>query len=260
MAYKQLPGRGNRAKTGHGIPTPFKQTPDYDLADKLENKALSSGDSKGQSMGVSYTAGRMLEGYPSQQKHVIQNVKTDKNGSGRSYETKVNAREAVQAMAVAKDSTAYLGNEKNPVIREKLGQQFHKAYSPYNKQNKKEMERTGKGYQGPEGLAGTAQSRGDLLNKLKSEGIIHGGYATATDVPEKTFGLKPAPKPTNPKTDAKKKSPMKQNQSLGKEPKSTLPQKSDKVIKEEKMAASKASFEKLKKSQEPKTPAKMKKC
>jgi len=25
MAYKQTPGRGNRAKTGHGIPAPFKQ-------------------------------------------------------------------------------------------------------------------------------------------------------------------------------------------------------------------------------------------
>jgi len=25
MAYKQTPGRGNHAKTGHGIPTPFKQ-------------------------------------------------------------------------------------------------------------------------------------------------------------------------------------------------------------------------------------------
>ena len=26
MAYKQTPGRGNQAKTGHGIPAPFKQT------------------------------------------------------------------------------------------------------------------------------------------------------------------------------------------------------------------------------------------
>ena len=25
MAYKQKPGRGNQAKTGHGIPAPFKQ-------------------------------------------------------------------------------------------------------------------------------------------------------------------------------------------------------------------------------------------
>jgi hypothetical protein len=26
MAYKQNPGRGNNAKTGHGLPSPFKQT------------------------------------------------------------------------------------------------------------------------------------------------------------------------------------------------------------------------------------------
>ena len=28
MAYKQSPGRGNNAKTGHGIPSPFKQSED----------------------------------------------------------------------------------------------------------------------------------------------------------------------------------------------------------------------------------------
>jgi hypothetical protein len=75
-----------------------------------------------------------------------------------------------------------------------------------------------------------------------------------------TFGL-PYIGGGNPKTEVKKKvaprqmkpsSPMKQTQLAGKEPKQMGPEKTAKQIKEEKMAASKAEFEKFQKSQEPK--------
>lgn len=216
MAYKQTPGRGNQAKTGRGIPAPFMQTPDYAREDRRENEAINSKNTMDAVKGVSYTAGRMLENFPAQKKHVIKNFQTDKDASGKvtgsSWETRVNAREAVQAMQVARDSSQYLGNERNPELREKLGKQFHNAWSPYNKINKKEQDRTGKGYQGPDGISGTNKDRYETLNKLRMEGILHGGYGTAEDVPEKEFGLKPAPAPekANPKSGAtKKKSPAK---------------------------------------------------
>lgn len=213
MAYKQTPGRGNQAKTGRGIPTPFMQTPDYAAEDRRENAAQQDYTTTNAAKGVSYTAGRMLENFPAQKKHVIKNFQKDEKTGSSSWETKVNAREAVQAMQVGRDSIAHIGNERNPELREKLGKQFHNAWSPYNKINKREQDRTGKGYQGPNGISGTNRDRSEVLSKLKMEGILHGGYATATDVPEKQFGLKPAPAPVkaNPKSGAtKKKSPMKQ--------------------------------------------------
>jgi hypothetical protein len=36
MAYKQTPGRGNHPKTGHGIPTPFKQTTEDPKVAKMQ--------------------------------------------------------------------------------------------------------------------------------------------------------------------------------------------------------------------------------
>jgi hypothetical protein len=39
MAYLQKPGRGNNAKTGHGIPSPFKQTAvDKEVESMIANK------------------------------------------------------------------------------------------------------------------------------------------------------------------------------------------------------------------------------
>jgi hypothetical protein len=47
MAYTQNPGRGNSAKTGHGVPTPFKQeielTTDYERGKKRLAKARAEG-------------------------------------------------------------------------------------------------------------------------------------------------------------------------------------------------------------------------
>lgn len=47
MAYTQSPGRGNNSKTGHGIPTPFRQeielTKEYSKGTKSMSKARKSG-------------------------------------------------------------------------------------------------------------------------------------------------------------------------------------------------------------------------
>jgi hypothetical protein len=47
MAYTQSPGRGNNSKTGHGIPTPFKQeielTSEYDKGKKTMADARKKG-------------------------------------------------------------------------------------------------------------------------------------------------------------------------------------------------------------------------
>jgi hypothetical protein len=224
MAYKQTPGRGNQAKTGRGIPAPFRQTPDYARENKRENDAINSGDTMGAVKGASYTAGRMLTNFPAQAKHLKKNEMVSKDASGKvtggSWETKVDAQKAVEQMQVARDSTQYLGNERDPMKRKKLGNEFNIYWSPNNKYNKKEQDRTGKGYQGPDGISGTNKDRYETLNKLRMEGIVHGGFGTKEDVPEKEFGLKPAPAPAkaNPKSGAvKKKSPMKQTKAKVKE-------------------------------------------
>jgi hypothetical protein len=269
MAYKQVPGRGNQAKTGRGIPAPFKQTPDYAAEDRRENAAQQDYTTTNAAKGVSYTAGRMLENFPAQKKHVIKNFQKDEKTGSSSWETKVNAREAVQAMQVGRDSIAHIGNERNPELREKLGKQFHNAWSPYNKINKKEQDRSGKGYQGPNGVSGTNADKSEVLRKLKLEGVLHGGYATAPDVPEKEFGLKPAPAPAkaNPKSGAtKKKSPMKQTAPAKKMDKSM--DKMDKSMpkgpRDSKAGKDMAKGPEVKKPNSPakmkKTPAKMKKC
>ena len=277
MAYNQKPGGPMKQKTGHGIPSALLQKPDYAREDERENAALNDFTSTNAAKGVSYTAGRMLDKFPAQKKHVIKNFQQDANGSS-SYETKVNAREAVQAVQVGRDSIAHIGNEKDPAKREALGRQFHVAFSPYNKYNKREQDRSGKGYQGPDGISGTDKDRSDVLSNLRTEGILHGGYSNNQEVAEKVFGLKSFQTPTNPKagTDKLKKmgydakgnkiklapkqmkpsSPVKQKQDLGKEPKSSGPEKSAKQIKEEKM-----SREPAPKQMKPKgSAAKMKKC
>ena len=264
MAYKQTPGRGNQAKTGRGIPTPFKQAPDYAAEDRRENAALSDFTTTDAAKGVSYTAGRMLENFPAQKKHVIKNFQKDEKTGTSSWQTRVNAKNTVEQMQVARDSTQYLGNERDPMKREKLGREFNLHWSPNNKYNKKEQERSGKGYQGPDGISGTNRDKSEVLNKLKMEGILHGGYANKPDVPEKEFGLKPAPAPVkaNPKSGAtKKKSPMKQTTSMSKK----MEQPMAKGPRDSKTGKDMAKGPEVKKANSPmkmskKTPAKMKKC
>jgi len=278
MAYNQNPGRGNQSKTGNGIPSALLQKPDYAREDAQENAAVNGGNTMDAVKGVSYTASRMLTNFPAQGRHLKKNEQTNKDASGKttstSWETKVDAKNAVEQLQVARDSSGYLGNERDPKKRQRLGEEFNLYWSPNNKYNKREQTRSGKGYTGPNGTSGTDRDKYEVLDKLRLEGIMHGGYGSKEDVPEKEFGLKPTPTPLNPKAGADKlkkmgydakgnkikaapkqmrpSSPAKQTQLAGKEPKRSGPQKSDKLIKEERIAASKASFEKLQKSQESK--------
>lgn len=187
MAYKQSPGRGNNPKTGHGVPGVFLQVrkPNYSAADTEESE-------KG--TGASFHATRMLQDYPEQQKHLIKNVeKNPATGKITSYETKINAKKAVEQLQVAKDSMAALSGIKDPKLREKAGRDFSFNFSPNNPYGKKAIERKGGEYQGPGGESGKQEEKQKVLTNLRA-GAITGKSVTRQDEPQSVFGIAAVPK------------------------------------------------------------------
>jgi hypothetical protein len=259
MAYKQSPGRGNNAKTGHGVPSAFmQQRPNYQAANAEESE-------KG--YGASFHATRMLQDYPEQQKHLIQNVeKNPTTGKITSYQGKLDAKKAVEQVQVARDSMNYLGNEKNPEKRLSLGKDFSRFYSPNSKYGKSQIDKYGGGeYQGPDKQSGSQKDKGKILTDLRV-GAITGRSVTRQDEAQSVFGIQAPPKASepakaNPKSGAtKKKSPMKQTKSVDKGKGET-----PKGPKDSKFNRDTAKGPEVKKPVSPmkmskKTPAKMKKC
>lgn len=204
MAYKQSSGRGNRAKTGHGVPSAFmQQKPNYQAANIAEAENQYG-------VGASYAASKALSDYPAQKKHVIKNAYKDEKTGSSSYEIKRDARKAVEQIQVARDSMAYLGNTKDPKEREGLGASFSFNYSPNSKYGKKQInERHGGEYQGPGRESGSQEDKKKILQNLRFEGAT---LSTTPDMAQKTFGIGAVPKAEekNKISGAKKKSPVKQ--------------------------------------------------
>ena len=185
MAYKQSPGRGNRAKTGHGVPSAFmQQKPNYQGANIEETESKLG-------TGASYAAGKALSDYPAQRKHVIKNLQTDAATGTKSYETKINAKNAVEQIQVARDSMAYLGGIKDPKERERKGAEFSFSFSPNSKSGKAQINSKGGEYQGPGGVSGSQEDKKKILQDLRVEGVSSN---TNPNMAQKTFGIGAVPK------------------------------------------------------------------
>ena len=209
MAYKQSPGRGNRAKTGHGVPSAFmQQKPNYQGANIEETESKLG-------TGASYAAGKALSDYPAQRKHVIKNLQTDAATGTKSYETKINAKNAVEQIQVARDSMAYLGGIKDPKERERKGVEFSFSFSPNSKSGKAQINSKGGEYQGPGGVSGSQEDKKKILQNLRVEGV---SSSNRPDMAQKTFGIGAVPKAEekNKISGAKKKSPVKQMETINK--------------------------------------------
>ena len=61
MAYKQSPGRGNNAKTGHGIPSPFKQE---DPKTAKMKESIAKREAKGATYGETKAAEKFANKAP----------------------------------------------------------------------------------------------------------------------------------------------------------------------------------------------------
>lgn len=197
MAYKQNPGRGNNAKTGHGLPSPFRQDA-YRIADEAELNSKTG--------GVTRAANKILDKFPAQNKHLRSNVQKDEKGNVLSYELKPNSKKAVEQVQIARDSMNYIGDEKDPVIREKKGRDFSFNFSPNNPYGKKAVQRAGGEYQGPNKISGSPEAKKKVLQGLW-ETAVGSTAVTDTELPWKKFGIKPAPEApkANPKSGAKVK-------------------------------------------------------
>ena len=210
MAYKQSPGRGNRAKTGHGVPSAFMQEkPNYQAANIAEAENQYG-------VGASYAASKALSDYPAQRKHLLKNFEKNEKTGNSSYEIKRDARKAVEQIQVARDSMAYLGNTKDPKERERLGASFSFNYSPNSEYGKKQInERHGGEYQGPGRQSGSQEDKKKILQNLRFEGAT---LNTNPDMAQKTFGIGAVPKAEekNKISGAKKKSPVKQMETINK--------------------------------------------
>lgn len=187
MAYTQKPGAPMKQKTGHGIPSVFLQErkPNYQAANAEESE-------KG--TGASFHATRILQDYPQQQKHLIKNVeKNPATGKLTSYETKLDAKNAVEQIMVAKDSMNYLSGIKDPKLREAAGRRFSFNFSPNSAYGKKEIERKGGEYQGPGGVSGKQEEKQKVLTNLRV-GAITGKTVTNQEEPQSVFGIAAVPK------------------------------------------------------------------
>ena len=197
MAYTQDPGRGPLLKTGNGIPSALLQKPDYVREDERENEAISGGNTMDAAKGVSYTAGRMLTDFPSQAKHVKKKEVTNKDASGKttsvSWETKVNAKNAVEQLQVAKDSMNVLKGIDDPKARIRAGETFSFFNSPNSEYGKKQINKAGGEYQGPRGVSGSQESKQKVLNDLKFEGIRKGQYKGGDEAAQLIFGIQKPP-------------------------------------------------------------------
>ena len=248
MAYNQKPGSAIKQKTGHGIPSALLQKSKevYKLLDKTETE---------RGKGPTSAAKTLLKGY-AQEKNL----------------TDTNSFKAVEQMQIAQDSTNYISGARNAAEKLKLGKDFNRTYSTNNPKVRARQAAMNNGntdYQGVgaigsvtgKGQGSTAAKETMLWNLQKSADQLFGTEDRGIN---STFGI-PYIGGGNPKTKVnpnaapkqmKPSSPAKQKQDLGKEPKSSGPEKTAKQIKEEKMPKEPAP-----KQMKPKgSAAKMKKC
>jgi len=194
MAYKQNPGRGNHAKTGHGLPSPFIQDQKYKNIDAAENKSKSG-------KTLTMTAATVLKDYPEQQKHLIKNVTKDAGGKITSFEAPSNTKKAVEQLQIAKDSMSYLSGAKNEVDRMKLGKDFSRNYSTNSKEGRA---KTGGTYRSPGSSASqTNQFFDNTLSNLMN--TTASPFAIDENTASKNFGIGKVPAKTNPKSGVKGK-------------------------------------------------------
>ena len=189
MAYTQKPGGPMKQKTGHGIPSVFLQErkPNYQAAN-IEEATDQFGS------GATYHATRILQDYPEQQKHLIKNVeKNPTTGKITSYETKRDARKAVEQIQVARDSMNYLKGIKDPAEREYEGRRFSFNFSPNSAYGKKTIERQGGEYQGPGKESASQKDKEKILNNLRA-GAISSRSVTNQEDPQSVFGIAAVPK------------------------------------------------------------------
>jgi len=189
MAYTQKPGAPMKQKTGHGIPSVFLQErkPNYQAAN-IEEATDKFGS------GATYHATRILQDYPEQQKHLIKNVeKNPTTGKITSYETKRDARKAVEQIQIARDSMNYLKGIKDPAEREAEGRRFSFNFSPNSAYGKKTIEREGGEYQGPGKESGSQKDKEKILNNLRA-GAISSRSVTNQEEPQSVFGIAAVPK------------------------------------------------------------------
>jgi hypothetical protein len=182
MAYTQKPGRGNNAKTGHGVPTPFMQTkPDYAKADKQEKESK---------YGATNAAAEILKNYPQ-----AKNIKD------------INSKVATEQIQIASDSLNYIGGARNAAERLRLGKDFNRTYSTNNPKVKEKLSKSADGeYQGVGAIgsvgkgSGSQTAKTEVLGKLVAQGAKTFGQSDDSGMPN--FGI---PKiGINAKTNPKK--------------------------------------------------------
>jgi hypothetical protein len=195
MAYTQKPGRGNNAKTGHGVPTPFMQTkPDYAKADRQEKES---------GYGASSAAAGILKGYPQ-----FNNLKG------------INSKVAGEQIQITRDSLNQISGAKNDMESKKLGKQFFDNYSTNNPKVKARLAKSNNegisDYQGvgPIGTvtgkgSGSQEAKTEVLGKLVAQGAKTFGQSDDSGMPN--FGI---PKiginaKTNPKNPVAKQMRLK---------------------------------------------------
>ena len=196
MAYTQKPGRGNNAKTGHGVPTPFMQTkPDYAKADRQEKEG---------GYGATNAAAEILKNYPQA-----------KNLKG------INSKVATEQIQITKDSLNQISGAKNDKEAKIFGKQFFDNYSTNNPKVKARLAKSNNegisDYQGvgPIGTvtgkgSGSQEAKTEVLGKLVAQGAKTFGQSDDSGMPN--FGIPKIGTTGNVKTNPKK-SPAKQMKS-----------------------------------------------